>query len=391
MLSRWCLLISLASALFLAACSGEDRSTSPLLTCQGCSVTELAAGDELVLDASWLGTAWDSGPMPTEGRRNVCDPFRVELACGDASCETTRKSPNGRFWSLEQAAAAEPGDDDRGTSCLIGPEEFAVRPTSGGTLSLHVVLVNLRTEEQASYDFGPMPVSAPTIAPRAECEGCNEYGRVGVGVPFHVRARWDGEAGGDDPIGRQPFVLKLDCGGVACEAQPAGWFDPGQDMYHSLEPIPVDAGSAIHGADLVVRATTPGTMALSAQLEHGVTHETVSFDFGSTAQLEVDALEVLCLGGQLCDPSEQFLPGAIFGVLGLAGETEVFVDANVRYASDVTPAPQGTDCSPTAYLAGDGTEIAACETRLYAVDGITEFTLIADWNGLSAHRSAPEP
>jgi hypothetical protein len=217
------------------------------------------------------------------------------MVCEGVACETTRLSPNGQFWSLEKASAAEPDPDAGSSTCSIRPaERFAVRPTSGGELTLRVALVNLRTDEVEPYGFGPVPVSAPTIAPEVTCDDCARYGRAGVGVPVNVRARWDGEAGGDDAIGRQPFLLTLDCGEVACEAKRSGWFDAGEPAYELQEPYLVDA----------------------------------------------DALRVLCLGGELCGGPPKLSPAVCFGVVGMAGESEVFVDANVRYASSTLPEPE---------------------------------------------------
>lgn len=385
-------LLGLALTLTMGGCSGQERQTSPSLRCEGCEASALDAGTALIFDASWLGTAWDTGPFPSDGKRDVCDPFRVEIRCEGVSCETTRGSQSGEFWSLEQAMVTEPSAADDGWSCLVGmPEQFAVRPTSGGELVIRVVIHNLRTDEEERLEHGPITVHPPTIAPEASCDDCDRLGRVGVGVPFPIHARWDGKVGGDDPIGRQPFVLSLDCGAVACEARPIGWSASESSGWEPLAPMAVPARPASQGIELEVRALEPGEMTLRARLEHAQTHEVVAFDLGTVAQRQVDALEVLCLGGELCGEASGPTPAADFGVVGLAGAQEVYVDATVRYSRNGSPSAEPGSCSPEPYLAADGAEISTCATSLYAVDGATSFTLYATWGELSAELTVPTP
>jgi len=161
----------------------ERLSTSLTFRCDGCDATAMAAGDIFRFEAGWTGTEAIEG-KPASGV-SACDPMEVVIQCSGVPCETTRNHPAGDFWPLA-AAAVEPTGQ-----CSLDLDTFKVRPVAGGELTLRLELLSLRTDEVATYQYGPIAVSPPTVEPRASCDG-SEWDRVAVGVPVGVWAAWSG-------------------------------------------------------------------------------------------------------------------------------------------------------------------------------------------------------
>lgn len=373
--------LALAMLLSLGCLDDGGRTTALSFSCEGCDATAMAAGEELTFEVGWTGTEWGGGM--DSSRSPTCDPVRVGIVCLGAVCETTRNNTQGQYWSLAEAAAREPSGC---CTCGIGTESFEVRPVSGGAWTVVLQLENVRSGELVAYRFGPIEVSPPTVQPEASCSGA-EWDRVAMGVPVDVHVDWDGQDdAASDPIARQPFYLDLDCGNVACEARLNGSAD-----YAPLERLFVPAQPASNGINAKIRATAPGTMDLTARLEHAETGEVVTFDLATLEYHAVQALEVHCLNGELCDGQPEQNPRVVFGVVGLDGSLPVLVLPQLRYTSNVEDAPQSTTCSPEPFVDGPTGPGWSCQGRLYEFGGATQYTIVAEWDGLSASLTAPAP